>query len=430
MTPEDRESGYGWYALAVLILAYVLAFLDRQILNLLVQPIKHDLGLSDVEISLLQGLSFALFLSIGGLPIGRLVDTGRRTRLLGFGIALWSLATAGCGLVSGYARLLTCRIGVGVGEATMTPTAYSLIGDYFPARRQGLAIGLYSVGAYLGAGLALIVGAEIAARVPAGDVAMPLIGVLRGWQIVFVLVGLAGLPIALWVATLREPRRRGRAASVPIAEVIAWFRGRAAALVLVNLCVAFAAMAMYGLSSWLPTFFLRRFGIAASEAGRTIGVIVMIAGSLGTLSAGLIGDRLTNTRRADARLRIMITGALFALPFAVAAMLAVSAGAAFRLLAPTIFFLTLAIGSGPASLQQVTPGRMRGMQHAFAVLAVNLIGLGLGPTIVALITDHVLHDEARIGTAMAAGAAVALTLSALCGGLALAPYRRAAAAVA
>jgi MFS family permease len=422
---ESNSRYYPAYALAVLILAYVLAFVDRQILNLLVEPIKRDLQLSDVQISLLQGLSFAIFLSIGGLPIGRLVDTRRRTRLLAIGIACWSVASAACGLARGYGALLLARIGVGVGEATMTPSAYSLIGDYFPPRRQGLAMGLYSLGAYLGSGLALVLGAEVVRRVPEGMM-LPLLGALRGWQIVFLLVGLPGLIIALWVASLREPARgKEQAAVPPIGEVAAWFKANADALIPVNLAVACAAMAMYGLSAWAPALFHRRFAVAAVDAGRTLGLIVMAAGSLGTLAAGMLGDRLDTAGWRDGRLRVLIAGAALAAPCALGAALAPSPAIAFALLAPTIFFLTLAIGSGPAILQTITPARMRGVQHALAVLAVNLIGLGLGPTAVALVTDHVLHDEAKLHVALAIVLPAALLLACLSALLALRPYRRA-----
>lgn len=289
--PDAATPAYAWYALGVLILAYILAFLDRQILNLLVEPIKRDLHLSDVQISLLQGLSFALFLSLGGLPIGRLIDTTRRTRLLGICIAVWSVASAGCGLARGYGQLLLCRIGVGVGEAAMTPSAYSLIGDYFGARRQGVAMALYSVGAYLGSGLALLVGAEITARVPTGPVDVPVLGALQGWQLVFVLIALPGFVIALWMVSLREPRRTGtEPPALPLREVLAWFRGRATPLVLVNLAVAFVAIASNGLSAWLPTFFLRHFGVTTVESGRTLGLTIMLVGGTATLTAGALGD--------------------------------------------------------------------------------------------------------------------------------------------
>lgn len=423
----QRRDAYGWYALAVLVVAYVFAFLDRQILNLLVEPLKRDLHLSDTQVSLLQGLSFALCLSVASLPLGRLIDTRRRITILSFGIGFWSLMTAGCGLARGYLPLLGFRVGVGIGEATMTPSAYSLIGDYFSARRLGLAVGLYSMGAYVGSGLALVLGGQITASVPRGDVVLPLLGVVHGWQLVFLIVGLPGLLVALWASTLREPRRADTAAGMArekpsLAEVAGYFRANARPIVLVNLCVAFAAMTLYGLAAWVPSFFIRTFGLTAGEAGRTFGLIIMTCGPVGSLGAGLLGDLLTARGVRNGRLMVMSAGALCAAPFAVAAMLAHSPGVAFAFLAPTLLFLTLAIGSGPATLQEITPNRMRGMQHAVAVLAVNLVGLGLGPTLIALLTDGVFHDERRLWASLAIAAPCMLMISVVCGLLALRPY--------
>ena len=424
--PQGQD-GYGWYALLVLVVAYVFAFLDRQILNLLVEPLKRDLHLSDTQVSLLQGLSFALFLSIAGLPIGRLIDTRRRITILGCGVAFWSVMTAGCGLARGYLPLLGFRVGVGIGEATMTPSAYSLIGDYFSARRLGLAVGLYSMGAYFGSGLALVLGAQITAAVPQGMVDLPLLGSLHGWQVIFLIIGLPGLLVALWVASLKEPRRTDTAAGAlsgkpSLGEVAAYFRANAMVITLVNLCVTFAAMSLYGLAAWVPSFFIRTFGLTAGEVGRTFGLIIMIVGPVGSLGSGLLGDALKSRGLRNGRLIVMSAGALCAAPFALAAMTAHTATAAFVLLAPTVLFLTLAIGSGPATLQEITPNRMRGMQHAVAVLAVNLIGLGLGPTLIALLTDLVFRDERRLWLSLAVAAPSLLLVSSGCGLLALRPY--------
>ncbi|WCM29491.1 MFS transporter [Sphingomonas sp. QA11] len=427
-TASTRSGKYAWFALAVLILAYVLAFVDRQLLNLLVEPIKHDLHLSDLQISLLQGLSFALVLSISGLPVGRLVDLGVRTRILGGAVAVWSLATAACGLAGGYFQLLLARMGVGIGEAAMTPSAYSLIGDYFPPRRQGIAIGFYSLGPHLGSGLALVLGALAIRHLPDSAV-LPLLGAVRGWQMVFLLLGLPGLVIALLVALLREPARSGDTTSAPpLAEVLRWFKARAAPVALVNLAVATAAIATYGLSAWAPTFFHRSFGMTAAEIGGRLGLVTMLAGSAGTFSAGLIGDWLVRAGREDGRLRVMAGAGALAVPFVLAAPLMPSAGWSLALLVPAVYFLTVVIGSGPATLQLLTPPRLRGMQHAVAVLVVNLIGLGLGPTLVAFVTDTVLRDEARLGVALAITLPIASLVSMLCALAAMRPLRRALAA--
>ena len=223
---------------------------------------------------------------------------------------------------------------------------------------------------------------------------------------------------------MREPRRGSGHFAPALADVFRFFRGRARALITVNLAVAFAALAVQALLAWLPSFFLRHFGIPTTASGHTLGIIIITAGSAGTLSAGVLGDRLA-VRWTDARLLVLICGVILAAPCVVAALNAATANTALVLLVPAIYGLTLAIGSGPATLQQVTSPGMRGVQHAVAVLAVNLIGLGLGPTAVALISDRIFHDEARVGEALAITVASTLALSVVAALMARAPYRRA-----
>lgn len=414
------------YMLGVLLLAYVLAFVDRQILNLLVGPLKRDLHISDFQVSLLQGPAFALFLSLAGLPIGRLVDVRGRTGVLGAGVGFWSLATVACGLAPGYPALLLSRIGVGAGEATMTPTAYSLIGDLFPPKRIGAAIGIYSMGPYLGGGLALIGGGALLAALPNALMTLPLLGPIAPWRVAFLFVGAVGLPVALWVSTLREPARRQAGADPPSwRETAGFFRSRAAAIGGINGAVVFAAMTTYALSAWIPSTLIRRFGMSPAQAGRDFGIIVLAAGMAGALSAGLIGDALRRRGWLDGRLRVLAVATALAIPFAAAAPVAASPALTLSLLAPLVFLSTLAVSCGPAALQEITPNRLRGVQHATAVLAVNLFGLGIGPPLVALVTDLGFNDERRVGTALAMTTPAMLGLAMIFALAAAPPYRRA-----
>lgn len=420
--PISSRPRYAVYGLCVLIVAYVLAFIDRQVLNLLVEPLKRDLGLSDLQVSLLQGPAFGLCLALAGLPIGRLVDTRRRVTVLAVGVAVWSLMAAGCGLAPAYGMLLACRIGVGAGEATMTPSAYSLIGDWFSPKRQGVAAGFYSMGAYVGGGLALILGGALLKHLPASET-MP------AWRLAFLATAAAGLPVALWVATLREPARRDATPSKAAPswrEARVWFAGTGGRGALaVNAAVTFAAMASYSISAWTPSALIRAFHLAPHAVGLRFGLTVITAGIAGSLSAGFVGDALRARGVRDGRLWTLGSAALLAIPLAASATRAASPDQTFLLLWPLIFLVTMAVGSGPASLQEITPARMRGLQHALAVLAVNLIGLGLGPPIVAAITDLVLHDEVKVGHALAMAAPVMLALSATCALVGRAAYRRA-----
>lgn len=415
---------YAWYVVAVLVVAYAFSFLDRQVLSLLVEPIKHDLGLSDTRVSLLQGFAFAIFNAVGGLPIGRLVDSGRRMTIIPLGIAFWSLMTAGCGLARGFTGLLLCRMGVGVGEASLTPSAYSVIADYVPSRLLGLALGIFSMGVYLGGGLALIGGAAVIAHLPGSGAVLPVVGRLHPWQIAFVAMGLPGLAVAAWAATLREPARTGAggAARVPLTEALRYFRANTRSLACLMLCSACASMTSYGVTAWMPSFFIRTFGWSAAEAGRSYGLIVVTCGMLGVIAGGLMGDFLSNRGFRNGRLIVMAGAGACALPFTVAAPLMADPALALLLLAPATFFGTIAIGTGPAALQEMLPNRMRGLGTSLAVLVVNLIGLGLGPTSIALVTDFVIGDERQLRYSLAIVPLAALTLSVLFGLVALKPY--------
>jgi MFS family permease len=416
-SPTPTADGrYGAYALGVLLVAYVFAFMDRQILGLLVEPIKHDLKLNDLQISLLQGLAFAVFLSLAGLPIGRAIDTGRRTGLLALGIGLWSLAAAAGGLARAFWPLFLSRVGVGVGEAVMTPCAYSLIGDYFSRRRQGLAISVFAIGPYLGAGLALVLGGAL--------VSLPGVARLgvRPWQAAFLAVGLAGFVPALWVATLREPARLGQGERPPTwQEVAAYARIHGGAALGVMLSQAFLSMATYAAFAWSPAMLIRTFQASPLETGRDLGLLSVACGSAGTLSAGLIGDVLRRGGAKNGRVIVLIAGVLAA--GAAGGLLAAATGRDQVLALVGVFLTgaTLASGSCPALLQEITPGRLRGVQHALAVLTSNLIGLGMGPTAVALVTDLVLHDERRLKLSLAIALPVMLAVAAV---LAVAVARR------
>jgi MFS family permease len=222
--PARRVSTYGWYALLVLVLVYVINFVDRQIISILAQDIKHDLQLRDAQIGFLYGTAFAVFYALFGIPLGRLADSWYRGRLIALGLGLWSAMTALSGFASSFAMLATARIGVGIGEASASPAAYSMISDYFPEGKRATALSIYSAGLYVGGGLSLPVGGLIssgwtkawphAADAPLG---------LAGWQAAFLAVGIPGLLLALWVLTLREPQRGGLdGLPQPVAQPNAW----------------------------------------------------------------------------------------------------------------------------------------------------------------------------------------------------------------
>jgi MFS family permease len=413
------DQTYAWYVVAVLLLAYVFSFVDRQILSLLVEPIKHDLALNDTQVSLLQGFAFAVCNGIGGLPLGRLVDTGRRMTIISIGVAFWSVMTVASGFGGRFWSLFLCRMGVGIGEASLTPAAYSVIADSVPPRRLGLALGVFSVGVHIGSGVALLLGAFVIsqlAQVPAAD--WPLMRWVRPWQAVFVAVGLPGLLVALWTLTLREPARRtaatraGNSTAADTAEAhsgsapaltraLAYFRVNARALGGLYFCMAFAAMSSYSVNAWTVSLLIRTFGWTTSTAGHSFGLVLITFGAAGVIAGGSLGDTARARGWRGGRVLVMGSAAMAAAPFALSAPLANSASGVLMLLAPMIFFTTMVIGLGPSALQELVPNRMRGLATSIGVLIVNVIGLGLGPTAIALMTDYVLGDERELRYSLA-----------------------------
>ena len=420
------KPGYAWYVVGVLILAYIFSFIDRQILALLVQPIRRDLGISDTGMSLLMGFSFAVFYSFFGMLLGRLADLRSRRTLIVIGFSLWSLMTAGCGLARNFAQMLLLRMGVGVGEATLSPAAYSLIADYFPPRRRATALSVYSMGIYIGSGLAFLLGGAVLGFTSSHELwQLPIIGSTQPWRVVFFVVGLPGVALALLVYTVREPVRRGlrlvqaedgtlKSAQSPIREVVAYILENKRTVLCHNLGFALLTLASYGNSSWAPTYFIRRHGWTASKIGIVYGVLYCIFGVLGVVAGGRFADWLAERGYRDANMRVALMAALGWLPSGVLYLLVPDATWAAILLAPTIFFVSAPWGVAAAAIQQMMPNAMRGQASALYLFTMNLIGLGLGPTAVALMTDYVFRDDRAVNysilvvgvTAQLAGAAL------------------------
>jgi MFS family permease len=222
--PPVRASRYGWYALLVLVLVYVVNFIDRQIISILAQDIKADLHLDDAQIGFLYGTAFAVFYALFGIPLGRLADSWYRGRLIAIGLGLWSTMTALSAFATSFGMLATARIGVGIGEASASPAAYSMISDHFPRQNRATALSIYSAGLYIGGALSLPLGGLVSSRWKAAwpHAADAPLG-LAGWQAAFLAVGIPGLLLALWVLTLREPRRgASEGLSAPVVRPGAW----------------------------------------------------------------------------------------------------------------------------------------------------------------------------------------------------------------
>ncbi|CAM2949289.1 major facilitator superfamily transporter [Ectopseudomonas mendocina] len=428
---HNNNNGYpssarAWVTVAILMVAYVLSFVDRQILNLLVEPIRRDLLISDTQMSLLMGLSFALFYTVCGIPLGRVADTRSRRGLIAVGVLFWSAATAACGMAKMYWQFLLCRIGVGVGEAALSPAAYSLIADSFPAERRATAISVYSMGVYLGSGLAFLVGGLVIQFASAqGDVVLPVLGEVRPWQLIFLILGVAGVLFTLLMLAVKEPVRRGAGAgvAVPLSEVGRYIRANRRTVLLHNFGFAGLAFAGYGSAAWVPSFYIRTYGWDAGQVGIVYGSIVAVFGCLGIVFGGRLADWMAKRGRSDANMRVGLYSALGALPMVTLFPLMDTAFWASLLMAPTVFCLSMPFGVAPAAIQEIMPNSMRGQASAIYLFVITLIGLGIGPTAVALVTDFVFADDAALRYSLLIVTTLAVLMSIILLAKSLKPYR-------
>lgn len=420
----------GWYAVGVLVIAYIFSFIDRTIIALLVGPIKESLQITDTQFSILHGIAFTLFYTFLGLPIGRLADRISRRGIISVGVALWSLMTAVCGLTANFWQLFAARVGVGVGEAALSPAAYSIISDYFPKDRLGRALGVYTSGAFLGAALAFILGGAVIQFVNSyPEFSIPFFPSVQGWRMVFFAVGLPGLLVSILVLTVREPWRRGRLSSggdvVPVSTVVAyvWERRR----LFLSHFIGFAVLVVtfQNVIGWGPAFFTRHFGLTAAETGYTLGMVLLVFCSSGVISGGFLADRLVKSGRTEGPMQVGVYAGLLLVPFAATATSVDNLALSLVLFCPMMFFASLALGAAPAALQMIAPNEMRGQVSAFYLLFLNLLSFGVGPVVVALITDYVFVDEGAVGYSLAIVSAVSAPLAAYVLSRGFEPFRQA-----
>ncbi|QFU75542.1 MFS transporter [Halioglobus maricola] len=407
--PQERLSGpalvYGWYTVVLLTLAYILSFVDRYILGLLIGPIKADLGLSDTQIGLLLGPAFAVFYVLMGLPLGWLADRGRRTWIVGAGIILWSAATAWCGLAKNFVQLGLARISVGIGEATLSPCALSMIADRFPEEQRGKPVAFYSAALSVGAGVASLVGASVLAWTGTHDTFnLPVFGELAPWQVTFLIVAAPGFPLAIMMLTLKEPMRQssaltadGEAASMgqALGEV---GRNWKAYVGLVSMVCAMTVVAYS--QGWLAAMFDRTFGWETSKYALYNGIGLLIVGPLTVSFTGWYSDRMYTAGKTDASLRMVMAGLVLLLLTGVAGPLMPTAWTAFGVLVTNNIGISMLSAAAPVALLNITPGAIRGQVVALYYITISVAGLMLGPTMVGVLND-VAFGEAGIRYSLA-----------------------------
>jgi len=391
---------YSWYVVGVLTVTYTISFIDRQIMALMIEPIKRDLAINDTQVSLLIGLAFAVFYTLLGIPIARLADRHSRRVIIAAGITIWCFMTALCGMARNYTHLFFARVGVGVGEAALSPSALSMISDYFPKRTRGRAIAVYNTGITLGTGMAMILGGQLVERVSnALPVQVPVIGELFAWQTVFIIVGLPGLLMAIVMATVREPKRREQIVMhanagphLTLRTVLDFLLSRYRMYGSHFLGMSTVAILAYGLFAWVPTMFVRTWGWTIGDVGLAYGIVTLAAGPLAVVLASVLSERLSDRGYEDAQMRAALISMVIGAIGAMGAALSPTPWIAVMMLLPASIGTTAATAAGLSALMTVTPNQMRAQSSACYYLVVNLLGLTLGPTGVALFTDYVFRD--------------------------------------
>jgi MFS family permease len=413
-TQSSESSAYppsavAWYSVVVLMLMYVFSFIDRTIISLLVGPIKRDLHITDVQIGLLQGTAFALLYTFLGLPIARLSDRHSRKAIVAAGVFIWSIMACLCGLARSAGQLFWARVGVGFGEAALSPAAYSMITDSFPRAKLGAAFSVYNVGITIGAGTALLVGGLVVGAVsrPGASYMLPIFGEVHAWQLVFIVTGAPGLLLPLLLLTFREPARRGllrvQAAGAesaplkpPLSFVLRYIWRNKNFYGPHFFAMALLAMAGYSAAAWLPEALVRVYPVTAGQAGKYIGICTIVMNSSGMLLAGLLCDRLTRGGSKDAPIIVALISAC-----------GIGTLSCFPSLMPNITWVWIALFAqgitfnaynavGPMAVNQVTPNQFRAQVSAVYLFVVNALGLGVGPALVPFLNEHLFHDPAKL----------------------------------
>lgn len=419
--PFDRTRYYSAYVIAILVLVNALAYLDRQVMLILVEPIQGDLGLSDTQMGIIIGPAFMAFFLAAAMPMGALADRYARNRLLAAGIAIWSVATLWAGRSDSFGELALARACVGFGEACVVPAVFSLVTDYFSPERRGRAMAVVTTGVPIGAGFALFGGGLILQWASTHDVRLPLLGAAQPWEVVLILFGLSGLVVALLTLTIAEPRQATKAVdaaqpgAVPATEsFFAYLRTRPGAIAIILIPYVLLGYIQIATFSWVPTLLMRLHGLGHAETGIIVGTVTVVIPIITSLIAGSVADHLFRRFAAGPFLIVVWIGPLI-LPGVL--LIALSSG-----VAGVVAGLVLACAVGGAAsttayvaLQAVTAAPFRGRKLALYNMLLQVTGLGAGPLIVAAITDYVFQDRAMLHLAILVAVIPAWIAAVYCG---------------
>jgi MFS family permease len=400
-----------WWMIAVFCFAGFVSYVHRLILSVLIVPMQADLQVGDSQISLLQGAAFALVYVFAGLPLGWLADRSQRRGLVVGGAIIWSLGTLLCGVAPTFSLLFAARIIVGIGEAALAPAAASMIADAFPPERRGTALGVFLMGMVVGGPAAIGIGGALLGMAEAGAFsAWPVLHSMPGWRIVLVLVGMFGLLVPLLVMSIKEPARRESAGIVNWLAVRRHLSLNGLLLVALLLAIAMLSVGDYGMYSWVPATLTRGFSMSAAEIGGYFAVITTVTGVAGALLGGAVSDWASERWGQGGRFGVAAAGAVLG----VLAALLIAAPEAWLVLSGLgLWMLASSVGaiSGIAALQQVMPNEMRGISMSLVAFCNTLLGLGIAPTAIALVTEKVYGNPDAVGLSIASVVAPAAAIS-------------------
>lgn len=406
-TIESRKTGvrgYSWYVVGLVCALYILSYLDRLILGLLVQPIQAEISISDTQMSLLFGLAFAGVFAIAGLPLARIADTRNRKILILVGVAIWCVLTVASAFARDFSTLLICRIGVAAGEAALLPAALSIISDLFPRERRSLPVSMVMTAGMVGASGSFLIGAVVIDLIVSLTTSGLLTTALAPWRLTLIAVGLPGLVLGLlFAATVSEPPRiAAQPEEVSLNQTWRHMVESGWAYFGVLGGVALLTLIPFSLAAWYPTFLIREFDLTAQQAGYSFGAAFATCAVSGSLILPWIADQIAKRGRGDAIPSIAIMALLLGAPFAVLAPLADSATASVLLVAPAIFFLAGSPTLATVAVHMVAPSRARAQLQSVYLMMTNIIGLGFGPTLTVLLSRWLFDGPEDIGLGLAA----------------------------
>lgn len=410
-----------WYATIVLAVLYWVSILDRFIISLLVDPIKRDLGISDVQFGMLHGLAFALTFAVFGFVLGILADRLLRRWVIYAGVTVWSIATAACGFAQQFWHLLLARVGVGVGEAALQPCATSMISDLFPREKLTSAMAVYAMGSTVGGGCAFFFGGVIVDWVShTNAIVLPLIGELRSWQAVFIIVGVPGIFLALLIFTLPEPVRRGRRADQPqrpwrsaYSDLFKFIGTRQRFFVYHYLAFTLASAVLGGTGAWYPAHMGRTYGWSGSQIGLALGIALSVSGILAQSICGRVVDSMVRRGIRDAQFRYYAFCLLLATPVGIIATSSLNAWVFVIGIGVFLVLISSLSACAGTALNLVTPNELRGTGMAFYAGTAGLVGISCGPILIALASEHLFSGAASLGYGMATVIGVCCPLAAL-----------------